>query len=51
MMPRDLIYVIPTVDEPAHDTLVGFDLISKINWLEEILAVKWHYLTEVISYF
>lgn len=31
MMPRDLIYVIPTVDEPAHDTLVGFDLISKIK--------------------
>lgn len=28
MMPRDLIYVIPTVEEPAHDTLVRMHLIS-----------------------
>lgn len=40
MMLRDLIYVILIVDELVYDILVGFDLISKINWLEEIFSYK-----------
>ena len=41
MMPRDLIYVIPTVEEPAHDTLVRMHLISYVLLHIIIIGFWW----------